>query len=257
MAEIRERLGELKELLQKKIEECGWRIRKKTKWPIRKLQERNFKYRLKVLVKNQVKLREAEYEVEVHYCEPEQGQMLGEEDDEVEIQNDDHMEFLECSIHNKENVLEASNKTKESLDFKTNYLFKCVHAGYEELEIRQTPKFFIKEEEIALAWEYFKKEDHAQSIIAGVRDKQVQRIVLIVNREELAHEAIIEKNNSSRIKKRLYDSMSQQRTKLDIEINELWVLMNRTPIKRYIKKKKTTSHKVQLIEEDYIKKTSG
>ena len=117
---------------------------------------------MKVSVKNEVKLREAEYEVEVHYCEPKQGKMLGEEDDEVEIQNDDDMEFLVCSIENKENMLEASNETKESLDFKTNYLFKCVHVGYEELEIGQTPKFFIKEEEIALDWEYFKKEDHAQ-----------------------------------------------------------------------------------------------
>ena len=71
--EIRERLGELKELLQKKIEECGWRIRKKAKWPIRKLQERILKYRLKVSVKKEVKLKEAKYEVEVHYCEPEQG----------------------------------------------------------------------------------------------------------------------------------------------------------------------------------------
>ena len=85
LAEIRERIGELKELLQKKIEECGWRIRKKAKWPIRKLQERNLKYRLKVSVKNEVKLKEVEYEVEVHYCELEQGNVVGEEDDEVEI----------------------------------------------------------------------------------------------------------------------------------------------------------------------------
>ena len=83
LVKIRQRLGELKELLQKKIEECGWRIRKKAKWPIRKLQERNLKYRLKVSIKNEVKLKEVEYEVEVHYCEPEQGKMLGEEDDAV------------------------------------------------------------------------------------------------------------------------------------------------------------------------------
>ena len=94
-------------------------------------------------------------------------------------------------------------------------------------------------------------------MIAGVRDKQVQRIVLRVNREELAHKGIIKKKNSSRINKQLYDNMSQQIKKLDIEINELWVLMNRTHKKRYIKKKKTTSHKVQLTEEDYISKTSG
>ena len=158
--------------------------------------------------------------------------MLGKEDDEVEIHNDDHMEFLECSIQNKEDMLEASNETKESPYFKTNYLFKCVHVGYEEFKIGQTPKFFIKEEEKALSWEYFKKEDHAQLMIVGVRDKQVQRIVLTVNREELADESITEKNNKSRIKKQLWDNMSQQRTKLDIEINELWVLMNMTPKKR-------------------------
>ena len=31
LVEIRERLSELKEMFQKKIEECGWRIRKKAK----------------------------------------------------------------------------------------------------------------------------------------------------------------------------------------------------------------------------------
>lgn len=35
------------------------------------------------------------------------------------------------------------------------------------------------------------------------------------------------------------------------------MLMNRMPKRRYNKKKKTTSHKVQLTEEDYINKTSG
>ena len=34
-----------------------------------------------------MKLREAEYEVEVHYCEPRQGKMIGKEDDEVDIKN--------------------------------------------------------------------------------------------------------------------------------------------------------------------------
>ena len=37
-----------------------------------------------------------------------------------------------------------------------------------------------KEKEIALAWEYGKKEYHAQSKIVGVGEKQEQRIVLIV-----------------------------------------------------------------------------
>ena len=44
----------------------------------------NLKYRLKVLVKNEVKLREAEYEVEVHYCEPKQGSILREEEEDTD-----------------------------------------------------------------------------------------------------------------------------------------------------------------------------
>ena len=53
------------------------------------------------------------------------------------------------------------------------------------------------------------------------------------------------------------NNIYQQRTKIDIEINELWVLMNEMPKRRYTKKKKKTSHKVQLTEEGYINNTSG
>ena len=73
--------------------------------------------------------------MEVYYCEPKKGQMLGEEDDEVDIQNEDLMDFLDYSDQNKEKRLEASNETKESQYFKTDYLFKCVYVGYEELEV--------------------------------------------------------------------------------------------------------------------------
>lgn len=61
LAQIRERLSRLKELLQKKIERCGWRLRKKSKWLIKKLQERNLKYMLKDYVKNEEKLMKVEY----------------------------------------------------------------------------------------------------------------------------------------------------------------------------------------------------
>ena len=53
------------------------------------------------------------------------------------------------------------------------------------------------------------------------------------------------------------NGLYQQRTKLDIEIDELLVLMNMIAKWKYIKKKKTTNHKVQLIKEYYINKTSG
>ena len=48
-------------------------------------------------------------------------------------------------------------RTKESQDFKIDYLFKYVHVGYEELEVGQIHESIIKEKEIALSWEDGKK----------------------------------------------------------------------------------------------------
>ena len=44
LVDIREKLNRLEQLLQKQIEICGWRLRKKAKWPIKQLQERNLKF---------------------------------------------------------------------------------------------------------------------------------------------------------------------------------------------------------------------
>jgi hypothetical protein len=79
----------------------------------------------------------------IHFCEPEKGVMLGEED---EVQSADLMESLESSFQHKERMLEASKETQESHVFKTNEL--CVIAGctsYAGYEDRKPPEVVIKD----------------------------------------------------------------------------------------------------------------
>ena len=103
-------------------------MRKKFKWPIRQLQERNLKCRLNVWVKNEDKLKEAEYEVEVHYCEPEQESILREEEDDTdERSNESLMNYWESSNQHEEMMPKALEEAIESYVFKTNGL--CVIAS--------------------------------------------------------------------------------------------------------------------------------
>ena len=46
--------------------------------------------------------------------DPQQGKMLGEEDNEVEIQNEDLMQCLECLVQHKEMMPEVLEETIES-----------------------------------------------------------------------------------------------------------------------------------------------
>jgi hypothetical protein len=81
------------------------------------------------------KLREVEFrqrtmmEEGVHFCEPEQGSFLGEDDDgDVEGRPvESLMNCQESSEHHVGMMSEASNETMESYVFKTNDL--CVFTG--------------------------------------------------------------------------------------------------------------------------------
>lgn len=129
LVEIKERLSRLKEILQKKIERCGWRMKKKSKWPIRKLQERNSKCRLNIWVNNEEKFKEAKYEVEVHYCEPEQESILREKE---EYTDEIFMNYWESSNQHEEMIPKALEEVIESYVFKTNGL--CVISSYKNDE---------------------------------------------------------------------------------------------------------------------------
>jgi len=67
------------------------------------------------------KLREAEYRKQsfgagqiVHICEPEKGEILGEDTEKYERPKEILMKCLDCSNQHKEKIPEASNETEES-----------------------------------------------------------------------------------------------------------------------------------------------
>jgi hypothetical protein len=70
-------------------------------------------------------LKIVECEVEVCYCELEDGLILGEDDDEM----------MMCVYQQKERMLETSPEIKESHIFETKNLCKCVYAVTEDDEI--------------------------------------------------------------------------------------------------------------------------
>ena len=83
-------------------------MRKKSKLPLKQIQERNLKYRLKVCVKNEEKLMKAEYGMRIHYCELEQGSIFEEEDGYTyEISDESVMKYLESSDQQEDMMLEA------------------------------------------------------------------------------------------------------------------------------------------------------
>ena len=62
---------------------------------------------------------EAEYEMKVHYCEPQQGSMLGEEEDVDERSNESLMDYWENSDQYKK-MTKTSTTTREPYIIKTN-----------------------------------------------------------------------------------------------------------------------------------------
>lgn len=117
MVEIEVHLDMLMKLLQRKMEEDwrqGWNVRKKVKWPIVKLYKRKLKHRLDAWIKGE-DLKEDGYikslEVgpTVHFSEPEQRIILGEEEDANEKLVESFMDSVENpDQHDEEMAPEAS-----------------------------------------------------------------------------------------------------------------------------------------------------
>jgi hypothetical protein len=102
-------------------------MKKKARWPIRQFIAREHRHRLKSSLKKVEALKITECEVEVHYCEPEQGSMLGEDDDEM----------IMCSDQQKEGMPITSSETEGSHEFQTNCLCEYVFVGTGENEAEQ------------------------------------------------------------------------------------------------------------------------
>jgi hypothetical protein len=143
-------------LLQKKIEENqrqGWNLKKRVKWHVmqlfaRKLRRslRSLKHRLSALLKKE-KLRGVEFrqrsltEEEVHFCEPEQGGILGE-DEEEERHVESLMNYLGSSDQHEDVLTEEENEASKPYVFKSDNL--CMIAGCAREEVGQSSGTVIK-----------------------------------------------------------------------------------------------------------------
>lgn len=53
------------------------------------------------------------------------------------------------------------------------------------------------------------------------------------------------------------NKFQQSRTKLDEEIDEMWIPMKKITKRRYIKRRRTINNKLKLTERDYVSKMYG
>ena len=108
--------------LQKENQRYGWIMkRKKVRWhSLRVDLMKNSSSRLKE------KLRTTDSEMEVSYCRPEQGPLLGEDDETVIV--DDFLNSMISSKLPKDDMVETTDE--DSYVFKSNCL--CMDAGIEE-----------------------------------------------------------------------------------------------------------------------------
>ena len=91
----------------------GWIMRKKVRW-----NSLQVKLQQKMIVGLKKELREVESEMEVSYCEPKQGPLLGEDD---EVEKERPIESLINSLKSKNKIMEemtvTPNETKRSYVF--------------------------------------------------------------------------------------------------------------------------------------------
>jgi hypothetical protein len=109
-------------------------MKNKARWPIRQFIAREKRHMSKTCSKKVEALNIVEFEVEVHYCENEQGSILGEDDDEIMMFSDQH----------KEGMIITSSEIEESHEIQTNCLCEYVFVGNEENEVEQK-KIITKE----------------------------------------------------------------------------------------------------------------
>ena len=119
----------------------GWVMKKKVRW-----NSIQVKLQQKMFVELKQELREVESEMEVSYCEPEQGPLLGEDDEaEKERPIESVMDFVKSTTLLTEEMTVILNETKRSYVFETNDLF--VISGF-VADDRQSFETILKFDEV-------------------------------------------------------------------------------------------------------------
>ena len=94
MVELRAQINHLEQLIQKEIREdleYGVDVRKSVKWYVMGLFSKKLMQNMNIWMKKENKTSRSKHKEEAHFCEPEEGSILGNYDDE----SDGMMEWLE------------------------------------------------------------------------------------------------------------------------------------------------------------------
>jgi hypothetical protein len=173
-----------------KDQRYSWILRKKkVKWHMLQMK---LKHRLCARLRKE--LREVEYGVKVHYCEPEQGSFLGaDEDKDVDERSDESlMNYWTSSDQHEGLMVEASNGAREPYILKYDNLYMV--AGFaddgqsfevvikmEEGEGGHNSIFVLRRDKTTLSHKGNQREVHTQLIV----EESLQGPVSATNRRKL------------------------------------------------------------------------
>lgn len=181
-AEIDFQIGILMKMLQKSV----WTMRKRVKWP-RLRERRNQQVRSELVEElrkieqilsaqeESEKLRGAEVELEVNICRPEQGEMLGEEDNDRSAE--DLLDYWQSSEQFEDMVTKEVDQAMKPCDFDSYSL--CMLAGCAggdgqphevvtrnvDLEVKYDGESLLEEEGVDL----LKQKEFIDEILFGVK----------------------------------------------------------------------------------------
>jgi hypothetical protein len=119
--------------------------------------------KMNIWMKRERKLDRSEHGKEVHFCEPEEGSILGEDDDD-----DDGM--MECLEQHKEEMSMTSSEEGNCNVFQTNCLCECEIAGTKD-QANGAEQMQEMEEEVAIQ----ENQDYAYEGQQEVVDSEVEQ----------------------------------------------------------------------------------
>jgi hypothetical protein len=182
IAKMKAYLSVLMEMLQESEEDqiFGWMLRKKkVKWNMLQVK---LKHGLRARLRKEPKA--VECEMLFCICEPENGSVLGEDEDKYvdEIPDESLMNYLESSYQHETMMSEASNEAIGSYVFNTDDF--CMVAGHKSDEDGQPSTVFIKEVR-GFPYEGNQSKDYTHLVNEFV-EAELQEYVGAANRTKLA-----------------------------------------------------------------------
>ena len=138
MVKLRAQIKHLEQLLQKEIREdlkYGVNVKKRVKWPVMRLFSKKLMQNMSIWMKEEKKTSRSKHREEVHFCEPEEGSILGKDDDESDG-------MMECLEKQRKEMWMMSNGEGNCNVFQPNffYCYEVLGTKYQENGAKKMPK---------------------------------------------------------------------------------------------------------------------